>query len=399
MGGHGVHRVEVLDDPLLEVHPAAPGEDLRAVASIHQLHEPLLPWRDEAPPQAALLIGDHDGGDDVFDALGDQPDLLQARPHHLEVGLGEGGSVALKGLVDVGVEDDGLHPGLGVTAELRETLEAAHVEAGLLEDLVELVVEDDQALVALLEDVAADEVLQDLDQVALLRAEGPAGDGLEDALEDVEMVGIVVVEPLKDRLQARSGVLLMERVQEEVVHLPGGPPLPPGLLPGVQSAQGLLVVGVLQPLEALPLGGLLDGSQHGGLEIAHGAVAADRHQVASVPAPVAHLLRPIGVLLGVVGEELLHLWRVRLQVEVVGQHEEEMGLAGAVAAAQGVDPVLVGVEGAYQTLQRLAVGADGAVPLHALPVPLGIVELLLQVDVASVGLADLKNDFFNLGHL
>ena len=173
---------------------------------------------------------------------------------------------------------------------------------------------------------------KNVDEVTLFWTEVPPSDGLKDALEGIEIGRLVVFESLTQRRQAGARILLMQRIHEEIVHLSGGLALVSRLFPAIQPSQRLVVVGIFQAREALPFGGLLDGPQHSGLKVVAGAVTAERDQIPPVTAPVLQLLGAVRILLGVVGKELLHLRRIGLEVEVVSQHQEEVRLAGPVAA-------------------------------------------------------------------
>ena len=161
------------------------------------------------------------------------------------------------------------------------------------------------------------------------------------------------------------------------------------LLPFLDLAQRALEVGVQSDLVgALPFQRPLNGGQQHLVEGPALAEVARGDQVATVAAPVADVTRAGRIALRPVVEEVDHFQVGRLQGEVVGQHEAEVGFPGAEAAGKHEDLFLVLLAGKLRTgkvKECLTMGADRDVTCHVLAVLIRVIVVSEQSDLLTVG--------------
>ena len=197
MRGHGVHRVDVLDDALPQDRPLEMGEDAGFGAAQHGCVERALARRDLGLPDGMALLGQHHRRDDLFQALGTQRHGLHPVTDHVDVGLGQPfARIRSEGDLVAGAHKRQRGAACADLAHLGEPPEDVHADLAAIQDVTELIGDDDQPAVALLERRIAEKVLQDEHQVVRVVSEVRIHRRAVELLEDAEGLGLEVPQVL-----------------------------------------------------------------------------------------------------------------------------------------------------------------------------------------------------------
>ena len=293
-----MHAVDVLQHPSAHVrYIIDPREEIEGFADRHELIEHRRLGSDLLFPDGTLLVGFHDGRDDLLDALVQQLHLGDTRAHDVCVGLAEAVRVRLEVLVDT---PDEHHVRLILADRLHEALQNVLGVVGLFQGETELVKEDREALEPVLELTASDELSDDRNEIPGLALElDPSHhlpEGEPELLQGMRVVLLQRSTQLIDRggrgyRGKRLGEILVEVADAALVSL---------FLPRCKLAVRLVELSFHLGIQPLGRAGLKHGFHHDVFEALAGVVVTDRHQVLPVFSDVPQVPGGLSIKLAVI---------------------------------------------------------------------------------------------------
>ncbi len=158
----------------------------------------------------------------------------------------------------------------------------------------------------------------------------------------------------------------------------------------------VLSVKLLVDAHALERG--IHRSQNDLVKVVAAAPLTEGNEISPLLAPGGECFRGGGVGLAVVGEELRHRLLVRGSLEVVGEHQAQVGFAGAVRSGEQVSALVPGIESTREALESLSVGGDGPVSRHTLHVAAIVEQLVIKSHIRGVSAMYLYNVRYGCVH-